>query len=391
MSGKIFINYRRDDSAASAGRLYDRLTTRFPSSGLFIDVDNLDAGVDFVEAIEQNVGSCDVLIAVIGRHWLTSSDENGRRRLDNTEDFVRLEIATALKRGIRVIPVLVDGASMPQSAELPEDLKALARRHALEVSHNRFNTDTERLLGAVERVVRAEEPSTLPARSVESPATESPKASSRADVTRDHQTEAATKAPPPLIKTPARDAVDTRESIRDASAEAPEMVPVENAKAEPTVGQQSERQLPRDQETAFPSPKEQRPFLQRPRVWATLAIASVLVVVVSAFFVVSTESRKKPFPSPIATPATPSKPAASPADVSMSATIEKPFVSSLGMKFVPVPGTNVLFSLWETRVKDYQAFCDATGRSWEKPRFEQSPDHPASRRQRLPGSSHRLR
>jgi len=102
--GKIFISYRRDDSSSSAGRLYDRLITHFPSNQIFMDVDNLDPGVDFVKAIEESVGSCDVLIAVIGRRWF--SDEEGRRRLDNSEDFVRIEIATALKRGIRVIPVL---------------------------------------------------------------------------------------------------------------------------------------------------------------------------------------------------------------------------------------------------------------------------------------------
>jgi hypothetical protein len=105
--------------------------------------------MDFVEAIERSVSSCDVLIAVIGRRWLVSSE--GRHRLDNPEDSVRVEIATALKRGIRVIPVLVDGATMPQSHVLPNDLQSLARRHAIEVSHNRFRADSERLIIAVER------------------------------------------------------------------------------------------------------------------------------------------------------------------------------------------------------------------------------------------------
>jgi hypothetical protein len=109
MSGQIFISYRREDSSASAGRVYDRLNGHFPSNRIFIDVDNIAPGVDFVKAIEKSVRSCDVLISVIGKHWLTSTDEDGKRRLENTDDFVRLEIATALKRGIRVIPVLVDG------------------------------------------------------------------------------------------------------------------------------------------------------------------------------------------------------------------------------------------------------------------------------------------
>ena len=153
MGGQIFINYRRDDGAWAAGRLFDVLSRHFASKQIFIDVDNLDAGIDFIEAIEESVGSCDVLIAIIGERWLISSDEEGRRRLDNSEDFVRIEIATALKRGIRVIPVLVEGASMPRAGDLPDDLKSLVRRTALEVSHTRFRTDSERLIGAVERAL----------------------------------------------------------------------------------------------------------------------------------------------------------------------------------------------------------------------------------------------
>jgi hypothetical protein len=156
MSGQIFISYRRDDSSASAGRLYDRLLARLPNNHIFIDVD-LDPGIDFVEAIETSVGSCDVLIAVIGKRWLLSSDEAGKRRLDSPDDFVRLEIATALKRNIRVIPVLVDGALMPPSSDLPDDLKLLARRNAVEISHNRFNADFGRLVTAIEAVLQKTE------------------------------------------------------------------------------------------------------------------------------------------------------------------------------------------------------------------------------------------
>jgi hypothetical protein len=149
MGGQIFINYRRDDASHAAGRLYDRLSAHFET---FMDVD-MDLGIDFVETIEKSVGSSDVLIAVIGKRWLTSSDEEGRRRLDNPEDLVRLEIATALKRGIRVIPVLVEGALMPRSDQLPDDLKALVRRNALEVSHISFRADTERMIAEVERAL----------------------------------------------------------------------------------------------------------------------------------------------------------------------------------------------------------------------------------------------
>src|ERR1700729_3726064 len=153
MNGQIFISYRRDDASYPAGRLHDRLSAHFPNNQIFIDVDNLDPGVDFFEAIEASVGSCDVLIAVIGKRWLISSDEEGRRRLDNPDDLVRLEIAAGLKRNVRVIPVLVDGASMPRSNELPDDLKVMVRRNALEVSHSRFNADSEHLIGALQRVL----------------------------------------------------------------------------------------------------------------------------------------------------------------------------------------------------------------------------------------------
>jgi hypothetical protein len=162
MSGQIFISYRRDDSSAWAGRLRDCLSRHFDSFmndwdiQIFMDVYTIDPGVDFVEAIEESVGSCKVLLVVMGKGWLISSDEEGGRRLDNPEDSVRIEIVTALKRGIRVIPVLVDGASMPRSRDLPDDLKLLTRRNAVEVSHNRFRADSEQLIAAVERALGPE-------------------------------------------------------------------------------------------------------------------------------------------------------------------------------------------------------------------------------------------
>jgi TIR domain len=152
MSGQIFISYRREDASSAAGRLYDRLAAHFPQK-IFMDIDNLEPGVDFVEAIEASVSSCDVLVAVIGKHWLNASDEEGKRRLDNPQDWVALEIGTALKRGIRVIPVLVENAVMPREGQLPEQLKTLVRRQALTVSNDRFGTDSERLIGVVGRVL----------------------------------------------------------------------------------------------------------------------------------------------------------------------------------------------------------------------------------------------
>jgi hypothetical protein len=153
MNGQIFISYRREESRWSARSLYDRLCAHFDRKQIFMDIDAIALGDDFVKVIEKTVGECDVLIAVIGAHWLTSTDEQGSRRLNNPEDFVRREIATALKRDIRVIPVLVDGVPMPRSTELPDDLKPLTRRNALEVSDSGFDDDCRRLVAAIKLVL----------------------------------------------------------------------------------------------------------------------------------------------------------------------------------------------------------------------------------------------
>jgi hypothetical protein len=118
-SSRVLISYRRADSDYPAGWLFDRLAEHFGRGRVFKDVDSLEPGDDFAEVITAAVSSCSALVAVIGQRWLTITDEHGQRRLDNPEDFVRLEIEAALTRGVRVIPVLVNGASMPRSADLP--------------------------------------------------------------------------------------------------------------------------------------------------------------------------------------------------------------------------------------------------------------------------------
>ena len=124
---RIFISYRRDDSAGYAGRIYDRLRALFPDTQIFMDVDTIGLGVDFAQEIDKAVGKCDVLLAIIGPRWLDALDDEGRRRLDNPDDYVRLEIGTALERNIYVIPVLVEGSTLPQLAELPSTLKGLRK------------------------------------------------------------------------------------------------------------------------------------------------------------------------------------------------------------------------------------------------------------------------
>jgi TIR domain-containing protein len=147
MSGQIFISYRREESLWSARSLNDLLSANFGPNQIFMDIDAIALGEDFVKAIERTVAKCDVLIAVIGNNWLTSKDELGGRRLDNPEDFVRMEIGIALRRGIPVIPVLVDGAAMPKSTDLPRDLQAIVRRQAVE--HNHFTRDAELIISAI--------------------------------------------------------------------------------------------------------------------------------------------------------------------------------------------------------------------------------------------------
>ena len=132
MAGGVFICYRRDDSAGWARSIYDRLTRRFEREQVFIDVDNIEPGLDFVRFSDW-VGGCDALIAIIGKRWF--SRQHNRRRIDDRNDFVRIEIEAALKRDIRVIPVLVDGAFMSSEEVLPDPLKPLARRMGIEISH----------------------------------------------------------------------------------------------------------------------------------------------------------------------------------------------------------------------------------------------------------------
>jgi tetratricopeptide (TPR) repeat protein len=146
MAGKIFINYRREDSSGTAGRLHDRLAQAFGRNNLFMDVDHTPAGIDFVDYLHKQVAACDVFLAVIGPNWLDAKDDDGRRRFDKPDDFVTIEIAAALARNIRVIPVLVDGASMPKADKLPDSIKSLVRRNAVEIRNTHFGRDADELI-----------------------------------------------------------------------------------------------------------------------------------------------------------------------------------------------------------------------------------------------------
>jgi hypothetical protein len=142
---KVFISYRREDTAGHAGRLYDTMAARFGQPNVFVDVD-LAPGIDFVQRISEAVGECRVLLVIIGPRWASLTDDEGAIRIADPDDFVRLEVETALRRAeVTVIPVLVAGAQMPDPDDLPEGVRPLTRRNALELSDMRWRYDVGRL------------------------------------------------------------------------------------------------------------------------------------------------------------------------------------------------------------------------------------------------------
>ncbi len=150
---KIFISYRREDTAPYAGRLRDALVNQFGAQQVFMDIYTIRPGEHFTKVIEQTVGSCDALIAVIGRRWL-GSIEGLVRRIDDPTDFVRVEITNALDRNIPVFPVLVNGAAAPRPQDLPKELEPITKHNILEISDNRWDYDVGQLISTLKGVLR---------------------------------------------------------------------------------------------------------------------------------------------------------------------------------------------------------------------------------------------
>jgi hypothetical protein len=143
---RIFINYRREDTEAAANWLHEILSLRFGDENVFIDTDDIPAGIDFEAYLRSQIESCDVFLAMIGRSWSAATDATGLPRLANSNDFVRREIKAALSRGIPVIPVLVEGTPLPEENQLPPDLRPLRRRQSVELRSRDFRQDVERLV-----------------------------------------------------------------------------------------------------------------------------------------------------------------------------------------------------------------------------------------------------
>jgi hypothetical protein len=146
---RIFISYRRDDTAAAAGRVYDRLCHLLGKANVFFDVSAIGGGKDFASRIVSEIEASDGVLVFIGRKWLEPATDSGQPRLLASDDYVRAEVRAALGRSVLVLPVLVDGARMPNPDQLPDDVKGIATRNALPIRHETFDNDTENVVSTV--------------------------------------------------------------------------------------------------------------------------------------------------------------------------------------------------------------------------------------------------
>ncbi len=172
MPAGIFISYRRREALKEARAVFEKLSREFGADQVFIDLEGLDYGVDFVESLDRQLQHCEVMLVLIGPGWLDSPDGHGGWRLDDPNDFVRIELRTALQRNIRVVPVLFDGAPMPRTVDLPADLEPLARRNKIDLDFTRFDADIGRLIGSLRKTLAPPPPPPPPEPVVAPPAAE---------------------------------------------------------------------------------------------------------------------------------------------------------------------------------------------------------------------------
>jgi hypothetical protein len=146
---KVFISYRREDTASAAGRVYDRLSRLLTKSNVFFDVSTIGGGEDFMQRIASEIGRSDAALIFIGDKWLERAQPSGDLRICQTNDYVRAELRAALSRPLLVVPVLVGGAQMPKAEQLPEDIRAITSKNALPLRHESFDDDTENIVAVV--------------------------------------------------------------------------------------------------------------------------------------------------------------------------------------------------------------------------------------------------
>jgi len=347
----IAISYRREDSLPTAGRLYDRLQAKFGKENVFMDFDSIPPGMDFREQIKQMIERSKLVIAIIGPHWL-GEQPDASRRIDNPADFVRLEIAYALERGIPVIPVLVNNTPMPPAEKLPQEIEGLAFRNALTLDTGiDFHHHADRLITGIGKAIDLAPRSRGPRKVPEPAASAANRWPLRKIVTRSAAILLAAALLALAVRYVATHKPQPAKQVATTSTSTtPPLI------VKPPVEQSSPPQL------AVEQPKPVVEQSSQPQI---------------------TNATRLDF---------------------ASISKEHPYVNSLGMKFVPVPGIKVLFSIWDTRVRDFQTCVQATGyllsgidvmkvvkaenggytwkweldknASWEQPGFPQSPEHP---------------